>query len=293
MSLSFCILTLLKLVDQWKLPLENNQAHGSHNRRYGAPRRSSHLGASSAINARRMISQVKTNIQSNRTNSQTFQAEQSFLGVEETVSNSDLKSLQEQLNVVLVFLERLVGTKLSISEMEKMNQEAEMDQAESKVEENQHETNPADENYCKIPFVGDSINPAEEKAFSAFKLEFYNSQLTGLTNLENQWLSINDNSDHAQNQLNQIKEQKKQTEETISFWVEQKNFWNDIGKAGHSKENRSEINYLLSQLTGLENLMDQWASVQDDTGFTSSQRTKIRSQVDSIKGQIKDLHSSF
>lgn len=69
------------------------------------------------------------------------------------------------------------------------------------------------------------INPSEELAFSEFKIEFYQSQMTGLENLMDQWVSVQDDTGFARSQIAQIRAQINLVRAAIGFWRGEASFW--------------------------------------------------------------------
>lgn len=69
------------------------------------------------------------------------------------------------------------------------------------------------------------INPSQELAFSEFKVEQYQSQMTGLENLMDQWMAIQDDSGSSQAQIAQIRSQINLVRAAIGFWRGEASFW--------------------------------------------------------------------
>jgi hypothetical protein len=69
------------------------------------------------------------------------------------------------------------------------------------------------------------VNPSEELAFSEFKIEFYQSQMTGLENLMDEWVSVEDDSGAARAQIAQIRAQINLVRAAIGFWRGETSFW--------------------------------------------------------------------
>ena len=69
------------------------------------------------------------------------------------------------------------------------------------------------------------INPSEELAFSEFKIEFYQSQMTGLENLMDNWVSMQDDTGFARSQIAQIRAQINLVRAAIGFWRGEASFW--------------------------------------------------------------------
>jgi hypothetical protein len=69
------------------------------------------------------------------------------------------------------------------------------------------------------------INPSEELTLSEFKIEFYQSQMTGLENLMDQWVGMQDDNLHAKAQIAQIRAQINLVRAAIGFWRGESSFW--------------------------------------------------------------------
>lgn len=70
-----------------------------------------------------------------------------------------------------------------------------------------------------------AINPSQELAFSDFKTEYYEAQMTGLENLMDQWVSVNDESGFARAQVAQIRSQINLVRAAIGFWRGEASYW--------------------------------------------------------------------
>lgn len=70
-----------------------------------------------------------------------------------------------------------------------------------------------------------AINPSEELAFSEFKIEFYQSNMTGLENVMDQWVAVNDDTGFARAQIAQIRAQINLVRAAIGFWRGEASFW--------------------------------------------------------------------
>jgi hypothetical protein len=70
-----------------------------------------------------------------------------------------------------------------------------------------------------------AINPSEELAYSEFKTELYQSEMTGLENLMDQWVGMNDESGFARAQIAQIRSQINLVRAAIGFWRGEASFW--------------------------------------------------------------------
>jgi hypothetical protein len=143
-----------------------------------------------------------------------------------------------------------------------------------------------------IPYSG-QVNPYEEQAFATFKIDFYHSNQAGLMNLHEQWSTVNDDTGFAKAQLEQIEEQQNLVTKATRFWTGEKHFWDRLGDAGQSEANASEIDQLLLQVTELENQMDQFLTLNDNSGTARHQRSKTMRQLNSTKAKIARLHTGF
>ena len=100
-------------------------------------------------------------------------------------------------------------------------------------------------------------------------------------------------SPHAKTQIKQIDDQMKLVNNAKKFWNEENHFWQKLNNAGQSTENQLEIEELMAELTGLENLMDEWLSVEDDSGKADKQISVIQKEIGSTKEKILSLHNKF
>lgn len=69
------------------------------------------------------------------------------------------------------------------------------------------------------------INPSEELAHAEFKIELYQAQMTGLEDLMDQWISVQDDSGAARGQVAQIRAQINLVRAAIGFWRGESSFW--------------------------------------------------------------------
>jgi hypothetical protein len=143
-------------------------------------------------------------------------------------------------------------------------------------------------------------NSAEEQAFASFKTEFYQSQMMGLENLYGEWDSVQGSQDTVKDQKAQIREQMGLVGDGINFWHGENKFWSEISDMGPIDFNKVDdaydifqISFLEGQVTGLENLMDEWISVEDDSGQAKQQQNSIRSQLNQAKSEILALYKKI
>lgn len=199
---------------------------------------------------------------------------------QDSVSQSykDIAELQSRYNAAL-FGESTESAPKVLSELEN-----------EKFELNQYRLNPDNSYQGNKPYEG-KINIGEEKAFSNFKGDLHNSQMSGLEDLREEWVSVKDSNSQAEAQIEQIDKQINLVGKAAKFWNNEEKFWDQIGQAGASLENEIEIDSLLSEVTGLENLMDQYFS--DDSSEGESKRSSLENQMNTLKTQIRNLHSGF
>lgn len=69
------------------------------------------------------------------------------------------------------------------------------------------------------------VNPSKELAYSEFKIEFYQSHMTGLENLMDEWVSVEDDSGFARSEVARIRSQINLTRAAIGFWRGESSFW--------------------------------------------------------------------
>ncbi len=69
------------------------------------------------------------------------------------------------------------------------------------------------------------VNPSEELAYSEFKTEAYESEMTGLENVMDQWVGMNDDSGIARAQIAKIRGQIELIRAAIGFWRGEAAFW--------------------------------------------------------------------
>ncbi len=75
--------------------------------------------------------------------------------------------------------------------------------------------------------VKTSVNPAEELAYSEFKVEYYQAQMTNLENLMDQYIAIDDDSGAAREQIAEIRAQINLVRGAIGFWRAEISFWRE------------------------------------------------------------------
>jgi hypothetical protein len=134
----------------------------------------------------------------------------------------------------------------------------------------------------------DGVFAHEEEAFSTFKVEFYQDQLIGLENLMDEWVSVEDDNGSARAQIAQIRKQMNLVRTATSFWEGRQESWQekmegDQPKPGDDAFSVFKLEFYRSQFTGLENLMDEWASVEDDSGQARAQIAQIRQQIEIVE----------
>jgi len=69
------------------------------------------------------------------------------------------------------------------------------------------------------------INASIELAYSEFKTDYYQAEMTGLENLQDQWISVQDDSGTARAQIAQIRSQINLVRAAIGFWRGEASFW--------------------------------------------------------------------
>jgi hypothetical protein len=69
------------------------------------------------------------------------------------------------------------------------------------------------------------INPSTELAFSEFKIEFYQSQMTGLENLMDEYVSMDDESGFARAEIAKLRAQINLVRAAMGFWRGESSFW--------------------------------------------------------------------
>lgn len=70
-----------------------------------------------------------------------------------------------------------------------------------------------------------AINPSQELAYSDFKTEAYQATMTGLENLMDQWVAVNDDSGVARAQIAQTRSQINLVRAAIGFWRGEASYW--------------------------------------------------------------------
>lgn len=90
-----------------------------------------------------------------------------------------------------------------------------------------------------------AINPSRELAYSEFKTEFYQEQMTGLENLMDQWISVqDDDSGTARSEIAKIRSQINLVRAAIGFWRGEASFWRQ--EIAENKQALKESNKLAS-----------------------------------------------
>lgn len=69
------------------------------------------------------------------------------------------------------------------------------------------------------------VNPSEELAFAEFKTELYESDMTGLENLMDQYVGLNDDSGIARAEIARIRGEIALIRAAIGFWRGEAAFW--------------------------------------------------------------------
>jgi hypothetical protein len=133
------------------------------------------------------------------------------------------------------------------------------------------------------------INESTEYAFSSFKIDFYQSQKTGLENLMDEYISMDDDSGFARAEITKLRSQMNTVNSAIRFWNrrndswQEKSFSEDRLQVGDNAFSAFKIEFNRSQLTGLENLMDEYISMGDESDFANRKIAKLNAQINTLE----------
>jgi len=133
------------------------------------------------------------------------------------------------------------------------------------------------------------INESTEYAFSSFKIDFYQSQKTGLENLMDEYISMDDDSGFARAQITKLRSQMNTVNSSIRFWNRRNNSWQEKSfsedrlQVGDNAFSAFKIEFNRSQLTGLENLMDEYISMGDESDFANRKIAKLNAQINTLE----------
>lgn len=128
------------------------------------------------------------------------------------------------------------------------------------------------------PKVGDD-------KFSTFKSDFYKSELTGLENLMDEWLSVGDNSPKTNKQIAEIDKQIKLVEKADKFWTQENDFWAKENKAQYKPENQKQVKQIYAKIETVEGKYD--AAIMGDT--KQGAPATLLKELNALKGSLDKL----
>ncbi len=132
-------------------------------------------------------------------------------------------------------------------------------------------------------------NFSENKTFSEFKLDFYDSQTKGLNNLIQEWQSVEDDSGAANKQIAQIRIQTNLVGTAKRFWKEQNEFWKGLEEKDFASENAGKLKELTNKAAGFESKIDELFSSEDGSGAHRAEIANARAELNSVKADIYSL----
>ncbi len=132
------------------------------------------------------------------------------------------------------------------------------------------------------------VDPREEMAFADFKTDFHSNQEAGLKNNISQW----QNSNRADAPAHRREGNTALAMNTNSklFWTEQGNFMNELLSKNINPSQLSNVQTALGVQTNLQNALDQWLGIVENTGEAQATRGQLR--ADSYQNMF-NIRSAF
>ena len=113
-----------------------------------------------------------------------------------------------------------------------------------------------------------------------FKIEFNRNQLTGLENLMDEYLTIDNESGFANRKIAKLNAQINTLESVDSFWVEQNKFWREENTALYKQEDITKVQDTYKQIEEQETLVDSALNNQDLNDIINSKAKLAKLQED-------------
>ncbi len=126
---------------------------------------------------------------------------------------------------------------------------------------------------------------AGDDKFSTFKSDFYKSQLTGLENLMDEWLSVEDNSPKTNKQIAEIDKQIKLVEKADKFWTKENDFWAKENKAVYKTGDQAKVKKIYTQIEKIENDYD--LALMEDS--KKNNPDVLLKELNTLKGSLDKL----
>jgi hypothetical protein len=121
--------------------------------------------------------------------------------------------------------------------------------------------------------------------FSTFKSNFYKSQLTGLENTMDEWLSVDKQTLHSRKQIAEIDKQIKLTEEADKFWTKENDFWRNENKAQYKTGDQAKVKKIYIGIEKIENNYD--AALMGDAWAGAPE--VLMKELNTLKGSLDKL----